>query len=950
VAKLPFFGVPAIPWPFSRTKAASGGDPGPAPARTLPEGDRRVRRRRAARTGQAAKRATLAAGARLGPYEIVSLLGAGGMGEVYRARDTRLDRIVAVKILPAHLSASEKLRQRFEREARVVSALSHPHICVLHDIGHADGVDYLVMEYLEGETLADRLRRGALPVEQVLRYGIEIAQALDGAHRHRIVHRDLKPTNVMLTKSGTKLLDFGLAKLREAAHGPGTPTIGSRTTQKEHEPLTEEGTLVGTLQYMAPEQLDGKEPDARTDIFALGATLYEMATGRRAFTGTSEASLIAAILASEPPPISRLKPLTPPALDRVVTTCLAKDPEDRWQSAHDLARELKWIADTGVRASAPAPTADAGGRRAMLGWSGAVVACTLGAVALGLAVRQVRQQTGAPVQVHLEIRPPERTTFSRWPMVFSPDGERLAFVATANDGVSALYLRRLNSPVATRIPDTERVAAPFWSPDGRQIGFVSRGKLARADLSTGSVHTIAELGGSFMGASWSRDGIIAFSDSGELFRVPASGGERQPLAKRAAGETARYWPEFLPDGRHYLYVSQAAKPEETGIYAASLDSDERKRIVSSDRNVTYSPSGHLLFIRDETLLAQRFDIGRLEITGEAFPVADHVAVVGDLPPSAAFAVSANGVLAWRGRSALPRSQLTWFDRSGKQLGTVGEAGNYANPALSPDERRLAVGRRESPGKSADLWVFDLLRGTATRLTDDPADDMNPTWSPDGKRIAFWSSRRGVREIYQKAADGSGHDALVLESKDWSTHVEDWSPDGRFLLYNYWRAGKPDLYIVPLSPAGRLQPIPFVATSYSEHRGQFSPDGRWVTYGSTESGQEEVYVRGVSPGGTSTLGKWQVSTAGGLEPRWRHDGRELFYVSSSTLMAVPVKTDGTSFEAGIPTPLFEIPLLSPVKNRFVVSRDGQRFLVNVRLEQATTIDSIQVLVNWLPSGR
>jgi Tol biopolymer transport system component/predicted Ser/Thr protein kinase len=887
---------------------------------------------------------TLNPGIRLGPYEIRALLGAGGMGEVYRAQDTRLDRAVALKVLPSHLAANPELRERFEREAKAISALSHPHICVLHDVGRQDGIDFLVMEYLEGETLADRLKKGALSLEQVLRHAVEIAEALDRAHRQGIVHRDLKPGNVMLTKSGAKLLDFGLAKLRAPGAQPSVAPEQSSLPTRDT-PLTAKGSIVGTFQYMAPEQLEGKEADARTDIFAFGAVLYEMATGKRAFTGKSHASLIGAILKDEPAPISSVQPLTPPALERVVATCLAKDPDDRWQNAHDLASELKWIAKGGSQAGVPAPLSARRRGRERLAWTVAAVVSALLGIALFFVVAQLRERPEKPLQVHFQIPPPEKTTF--WlgtvPAV-SPDGQYIVFPAIVGGVVSHLYVRALNAPTATRVPATEGGFSPFWSPDGRQIGFVADSKLKKVDLSGERAQTLCDLRGFMNGASWNYEGVIAFSDDGALLRVTANGGQPQPLGKPAEGETGRFWPQFLPDGRRYLYLSRAVRPEDQGIYVASLDSDDRKRIGASDHNAAYSPSGHLLFVRGNALMAQAFDAKRLALSGEAVSLTESVALqAARLLPGAAFSVSGNGVLAWQPGSG-EETQLTWFDRSGKKLGTLGEPAEYSNPALSPDEKSLAVGRQDPQGKTRDLWVFDLVRGMQTRLTFDPADDFNPTWSPDGIRIAFTSDRRGRRELYQKLANGSGDDELLLQSQDLAYSAEDWSADGKLLLYN--RGGgqrQADLYLLPMSRGVDRKPITFLATEFSEQHGQFAPNGRWIAYSSDETGPLEVYVQGVSPGGVRGQGKWQVSTAGGVQPRWRRDGQELFYVSGSTLMAVDVKTDGASFEAGIPRQLFEVPLPPERRNRFVAARDGQRFLVNTALEQ--TSGPIHVLVNY-----
>ncbi len=891
----------------------------------------------------------LAPGTRLGPYEIVSPLGAGGMGEVYRARDTRLERTVALKILPPRLAEDPELRQRFEREARAISALNHPHICVLHDVGRQDGIDFLVMEHLEGQTLSDRLKKGALPLDQVLRYGVEIAEALERAHRQGIVHRDLKPGNVMLTKTGTKLLDFGLAKVR-----PARPA-------EEHEPtLTEAGELLGTPRYMAPEQLEGKEPDARTDIFALGTVLYEMATGQRAFPATSQAGAITAILSTEPAAISKLRPGTSPALDRAVATCLAKDPDDRWQSSHDLAAELRWIAEAGSAAGGAAPGAAGRRSRDRL----AAGAAALVGIALVWTVSHRGERPEKSLRVRLEVRAPEKEPFGDQVMAVSPDGERIVFAASS-EGKTHLYVRALDSLTPTRIPGTEEGLAPFWAPDGRQIGFMTvGGRLKKIDLSGGPAQVLCENEiYAFLGGSWSPQGTIVFSASGELFRLAAAGGAPTPLGRRTEGESSRSWPEFLPDGRHYLYLSQDARPEKQGIYLASVDSEERKRILATGYDAVYASSGHLLFERGGALVAQVLDMNSLELSGEAFTVIDprardpYNAGTSAVASPAVYSVSSNGVLAWRIEASPTSNSLTWFDRAGKKLGTLAEPANYSNPALSPDERSLAVEQRDPQTRMRDIWIFDLVRGARSRLTFDPAEDLGATWSPDGARIVFTSDRRGSREIYEKLANGSGGDELLLESKDRYAHAEDRSPDGRFLLFN-WQGGANqfDLFVLPLSSGRDRKPVPFLATPFREEQGQFSPDGRFLAYRSDESGRRDVYVREVSPDGTAGPGKWQVSTDGGAEPRWRRDGKELFYMSGpaaasdaggpGTLMAVPLKTDGASFEPGVPKPLFEVRLPEQRRNRFVVTRDGQRFLVNTALEG--TFQPIQVLVNWLPS--
>jgi eukaryotic-like serine/threonine-protein kinase len=900
---------------------------------------------------------TLVPGTRLGPYEVVSPLRAGGMGEVHKALDTRLDRTVALKILPSHLAESAELRQRFEREAKAISALSHPHICVLHDVGRQDGVDFLVLEYLEGPTLADRLKKGFLPLDEALRYGIEIADALDAAHRSGIVHRDLKPGNVMITKTGTKLLDFGLAKVR--------PTDDRDASQPT---LTEAGAILGTPRYMAPEQLEGREPDARTDIFALGNVLYEMITGEKAFPGKSPASIASTILTSEPAPISTLRPAVPRALDRAVARCLAKDPDARWQSARDLAAELRWIAEAGPARAGNARTEK---DRARAVWAAVSLAAMLAGVALGWTLASKREPA-AGLRARFEITAPQGTTiFGSAGLAVSPDGERIVFRATA-DGRSQLYLRPLDAPTATPLPRTEGAVGPFWSPDGRQLAFMSEGRLKRVDLSDGSEQLLSDVlydeTGFFLGGAWSADGTMLLSLQGDIFRRPAGGGRLELLGKREDGESRRCWPQFLPDGRHYLYLSDDIHPAKQGIYVSSLGSDARQRILATDTNAAFASSGHLLFVRGDTLVVQPFDPARLALVGEPAnlgvqPAVYRFAVSGlmNLVPWAGYSISSSGTVAWLpGSAAEARTTLTWMDRSGRELGTVGEPATYSNPALSPDDRRLAVDIRNPQG-IRDVWIFDIARGGRTRLTFDAAEDFNATWSPDGTRVVFVSQRRGSRELFQKLANGSGDDELLMASSDALASNEDWSPDGHWLVFNRRHEGPPDLYLLPMSAGGERVPVPFLATRFREDMARFSPDGKFLAYVSDESGRQEVYVRDVSRDGTTGRGKWQVSTDGGVEPQWRRDGKEIFYAQVSaagaaqgspgpaTLQAVTVSAVGGTFSAGSPRRLFEVRLPERRRNRYVVTGDGQRFLVN-RGNPVADATAIHVLVNGLPGGR
>ena len=880
---------------------------------------------------------TIAPGSRLGPYEILASVGAGGMGEVYKARDTRLDRTVAIKVLPSHLSSNAQMRERFEREAKTISSLSHPHICTLHDVGREDGTEYLVMEFLEGESLADRLVRGPLPTEQVLRYGIQIADALDKAHRQGVVHRDLKPGNVMLTKSGVKLVDFGLAKYAAAA--PVTSSLSMLPTQAGMN-LTQEGTILGTFQYMAPEQLEGKEADARSDLFAFGAVLYEMATGQKAFSGKSRASLIAAILDSEPPPISTIQPMTPPALDRVVKTCLAKDPDDRWQTAHDVMLQLKWIAEGGSQAGVPAPVAARRVSRERMAWS---VAAVFAAAVIALAAILFVRPRAIPRVVRTSIVPPEKTTFrftgeGAGPVAVSPDGLSIAFTATDSSGKSQLWVRPLDALAARALPATAGAIYPFWSPDSKFIGFFADAKLKKIEASGGPALTLCPAPDG-RGGTWNREGVILFESHFRepLSRVAAAGGPVAPVTRldESRRETTHRFPFFLPDGNHFLYEagshSVGTESEFHAIYIGSLDG-KPPRLLLNVRSKPIFAAGHLLFVRQKTLMAQPLDWKRGKLNGDAFPLAENIQ---DDPGyfTAVFSASENGVLAYQeGGGSGGLHELAWFDRSGKKLETTGSPGDYWAPRISHDGRLIASGI----GDPADLWLQDIRRHVATRMTFDPADDGNAVWSPDDSRIFFSSQRTGSGDIYQKAPSG-GADELLFSSKEGkiTTSV---SPDGRYVIFQSLNSKtKWDLMLLSL-PDRKV--TPFLQSEFDEVNGEFSPDGKWMAYASNESGRFEVYVQPFpGPGG-----KWQVSTAGGNVPAWRKDGKELFYISiDRKLMAVTVRTNA-AFESEAPKPLFEARIRNDPDRHYDVSADGQRFLIVAPLGDETS-PPITLVQNW-----
>ncbi len=866
------------------------------------------------------------------------------MGEVYRAKDTRLDRTVAVKVLPAHLSASAESRQRFEREAKTISQLSHPHICALYDVGNQDGVEFLVMEYLEGETLSERLLKGALPFEQVLRYGIEIADALDKAHRQGIVHRDLKPGNVMITKSGVKLLDFGLAKaVAPMGRGSGASLTGLPTQAGTD--LTAEGTILGTFQYMAPEQLEGKEADARTDIFAFGAVLHEMATGSKAFSGTSQASLISSIMKEDPAPISAIQPMTPPALDRVVKTCLAKDPEDRWQSAGDVGKELRWIAE-GSAAGLAAPAVVSSHRRfrEKLAWAAAVAAAT---AAIWLAITGSRRPAESRPAVRAFLPPPRGGQFlldgpGAGSLTLSPDGKYLTFSAAGADGVAKLWLRHLEAAEARPIAGTEGGQYPFWSPDSRLIGFFARNKLKKIAVSGGAAIDICNVSGDPRGGTWNRDGVILFERHWRegLHRVSAEGGVPEPVTRidEKSRETTHRWPVFLPDGRHYFYLAGSHVAEDTSgenaIYLGTLGSAERRLLVHARSNAVYA-SGHLLYVSGRSLVAQRFDPKRLSLEGEAVTVTDEIRYEKGFFQGI-FSASETGLLAYQ-RGAATLSRIQWFDRSGKPGVYLTEPGVYFDVRLSPDGKMAAV-TVEDPG---DVWLYDLTRGVRSRLTFDPLNDTSPVWSPDGKTIYYSSDRKIYWRIYRRQVSGAGQEE-TLTSPPEPAFTWDVSPDGRLLVYEQQSASKAgtnvDLWILPLSGGGKASA--FLSSPFLEFDARFSPDGRWLAYTSDESGRREVYVTSF-PGHE---GKWQISSGGGVGPRWRRDGREIYYVAPDRRIHAVEVRPGPAVEAGAPRPLFGTRMVFSPVTCYDATADGQRFLINefVRTEEP---EPITLVVNW-----
>ncbi len=876
-------------------------------------------------------------GVRLGPYEIVASVGAGGMGEVYRARDTRLDRTVAVKVLPAQFANDAQLRLRFEREAKAISSLTHPHICTLHDIGQQDGTDYLVMEFLEGETLADRLLKGPLGVEQALVIAVQITDALDKAHKQGIVHRDLKPGNIMLTRNGAKLLDFGLAK-----YGPqpeGNLLAGATSFRTEQKSLTQEGSIVGTFQYMAPEQLEGKEAAARTDIFALGAVLYEMLTARHAFQGKSRVSLIAAILEHDPPPITSIQPLSPPALERLIRICLAKDPDDRWQTAHDVLLQLKWIGEGGSQVGVPAPVAVRRRHREMI----SAIALALAIVGAATFATLWYRVTNKPRPVvHTSILPPEKWEFafeSAAP-VLSPDGTRIVFLAS--DGSNrTLWVRALSAGTAQPLAGTDGASYPFWSPDGRYLGYFTGGKMKKVDANGGPSQVLCDVS-SARGGAWAENDTIIFAQSSAdgLFKVSAAGGVPVAVTRldKSKNEASHRWPFILPDQKHVVFLALSAgnfRADANGTHVASIEDGKRQMLAPSDSGAVYSPSGYLLYRRDRTLVAHPFDAKSRRLKGEPFPVAEDVRMTQT--QQGIFTVSGHGHLAFQSGGALGLSQLTWVDRAGKTLGTVGTPGDYRHAILSHDGRRVAVQRTETNAINGDIWTIDLTRGTSTRLTFDPANDFVPVWSPDDGRVLFSSNRKDAGDLYKKTASGVGSDEALVQM-DGFTIGTDWSRDGRHVaLQNLPLSSKNgwDLWVYSMAEE---KSMPFLQTEFNESQARFSPDGKWIAYVSDESGRLEVYAQSFP----STGGKWQVSTEGGSRPQWSPRGDEIFYVNGAKLFAVNVSA-GTTFEAGIPQPLFDVRLKGG-PDSFFTTPDGQRFLLNSAVKDEVKAP-ITLVQNW-----
>ncbi|MBK5291794.1 MAG: serine/threonine-protein kinase [Acidobacteriia bacterium] len=880
---------------------------------------------------------------RLGPYEIVSPIGAGGMGEVYRARDTRLNRTVAIKVLPEALAAQPEFQQRFQREARAISSLNHPHICALFDVGYQDGIHYLVMEYLEGETLSDRLRKGPLPFESLTKYAVEIAGALDQAHQKGFTHRDLKPGNIMLTKSGVKLLDFGLATLQRRK-----PTEGEATLT---DPLTAKGAILGTVQYMSPEQLQGKDIDRRSDIFSFGLVLYEMATGKKAFPGDSQASIIASILEKEPAPITTLAPAHPQALDWLVKVCLRKEPEERWQSAHDVCLQLQRLGEASQQEEAPVPTA----RARKWTWLALAALC----VALPFAAIHWLETPREEVSYRFEIFPPPNTTFSPGtstiPMnqfALSPDGRTLAFAAKTNN-VSWLWIRRLDETDARQVPGTDGAIMPFWSPDSQWLGFVAGNELRKVDLRGGPAQRLADASPDPRGASWGRQDVIAFAPNNRsgIHTISTFEGDAKPvIIIPAKPGVPVFWPRFLPNGRDFLFFSRHANPAAGGTMVSGITGMAPRRIRASDWEADFAEPGFLLFIEGGSLMAQTFDAGKLEVKGEPFVVARHVA--GASSGQSNFSISRNGVLAYAS-SITQNGRPALLDRTGVVKGFLGSPGDYVDLRFSPDGNRIAFGKVDPIYNTPDIWVHEIGRGTLSRLTADRFIEASPLWSPDGSQLIFRGNARGLIQVLRKPASMMGGEVEALSPSQVAAHAggfnyipTNWASDGNYLIVGL--SGVTGFDIWAFSIKDQKTAFPVANGRFNELNGNLSPDRRWLAYSSDETGRHEIYVQDFPRANE----KMQISNSGGVEPRWRGDGKDLYYLSpDGKLMVVSVKS-GDRFSAEAPAALFPVRVsrdINPFRTNYAVSPDGQSFVVNTLTEEPRPTP-IVVVTNWLKAVR
>jgi Tol biopolymer transport system component len=862
-------------------------------------------------------------GASIGPYQVLAQAGKGGMGEVYKARDVRLNRIVAIKVLPYQFGIGLERRSHMEREAKAIASLNHPHICALFDIGEQNDLEYLVMEYLEGETLASRLKRGALPLDEALRIAIQILEALNHAHRRAIVHRDLKPSNVMLTANGIKLLDFGLAKVLDRA---------SHTTADDSG--TAPGAIIGTLPYMAPEQLEGKAADERTDIYGFGAVLYEMLSGRRAFVGQTQAALISAIMTEQPPALHLVKPSLPGVLEHVVENCLAKDAEARWQRAADVLLELKWLSGGGSHFPISVPEGH-GSRRAVLFWAAVAVVLVAALSFLGGRFGATKVARGEAHPVRLEIPVPEQVVMEQVDVVISPNGRKLVFAGQNTDGRHLLWVRDLDSLQPHALPDVQG-ESPFWFPDSRSIGFFSEtGKLQRVAAGGGTPASLCDAPDGNMGTV-NAHGIILFASggiAGELRSVLETDGETRVVLRpdQSRGERSLSCPSFLPDGRHFLYFSRNRDRSKTGIYASTLESGEPRFVMPAASCALYAPPGYILFILDDALLAQPFDAATLHLAGDPFTLAEDFGS-WDAQHERYFSVSQTGVLAYRGND-VPETQLSWYSRQGKRLGTAGESGRYLQIALSPDGTKVTLERLDTAYNAWSLWLLDLRTGVSSRLTSDASVDSDVVWSPDSREIVFGSDRIGQTDLFRRTI-GAAQDQLLYANRERKV-PESWTRTGDIVYVT----GMKDMYLLKADGSGK--PRSLLKSGFQNDEPHVSPDSHWIAYGSVESGPWDIYVASFP----DLQNRRQVSNGGGAQALWRADGRELYYLTLDGKMMAVEMTGGATLETGLPKFLFETRLRrpKPVLDQYAVSPDGQKFLVAEPLQRVAK--PITVVLNW-----